>query len=441
MKWYSTLLDKTLGLSVEILLALPLLLTVNLAWFDFIPPGLWFGIHIFTYAIGLLIRRLFIKHRRWIPILIGVLFAFALGFYLGRGLIDDVILSLLFFFVYIRGMVVAEVPWSEIFPKPLYLVGLMTYFVATFFYGRIVELRPFLMWLTLTGIAATALCLFTINADVLRSAAQRDLKDTSSRPTIHRHNRRLTIGVFLIILILTAYRPLKDGLTALLTNIGAWLMRMISALFAALYKPITGEPPPPEVEGGMPMLPPVEEKAPSIFGEWIVRIVGYILLTAAAIALAYLLLRTLWKLTVFIIRLLKKLLSGLSHIDTYDGYQDEKESLMNWQALRKTTGKRLLSWMERLLAREPKWEDLKDDRQRARFLYRQFMIKCIREGYPYKRYLTPQETASELSLDFHKDEIMSGQLAKVYQKARYGNEEMQPEELLQLRQWMEKTKG
>jgi|GEM_PF-3157935 len=113
------------------------------------------------------------------------------------------------------------------------------------------------------------------------------------------------------------------------------------------------------------------------------------------------------------------------------GYTDERESLIKVGGLGKKLISPLSDWLQRLFSRQPGWKDMTTNRDRIRYLYRYFILGCIKDGYHYKDILTPKETMKDLlSWDTqgekteHVEEIVS-----VYERARYGEQDIEDGEV------------
>jgi hypothetical protein len=82
----------------------------------------------------------------------------------------------------------------------------------------------------------------------------------------------------------------------------------------------------------------------------------------------------------------------------------------------------LLARIARLLAREPQWEQLPNNREKIRYLYRHWMFDFMRRGYLFKRSLTPAETLMDLRLGEKGAEQSGRQLTSLYERVRYGGD-------------------
>lgn len=105
----------------------------------------------------------------------------------------------------------------------------------------------------------------------------------------------------------------------------------------------------------------------------------------------------------FLIRKIAKFL-GIGRWDNW--CRDEHKFL--WKERKAGTGRK------KRLKNDQKWADQVTNRQRVRFLFIEFMIKQIRNGFILGRQYTPDELAAQLALD--EDEKL---LFTSYDEARY----------------------
>ncbi len=91
------------------------------------------------------------------------------------------------------------------------------------------------------------------------------------------------------------------------------------------------------------------------------------------------------------------------------GGRDEKSFVFNEEEKPKKVKKRLKN--------ELKWQDQTDNAARVRFIFIDYMIRRIKNGYKMKRHMTPAEIGAEVAVE--KDEQM---LFAIYDKARYAGD-------------------
>lgn len=104
--------------------------------------------------------------------------------------------------------------------------------------------------------------------------------------------------------------------------------------------------------------------------------------------------------------------------------QARKRLTSNMKELRKNYTSQLKQWISDIFAREPEWEDLENNTEKIQFLYRRFILGCMMSGYQLKKYLTPNETALDLSQWNQEKTQSSNELISAYNQARYGDNEI-----------------
>lgn len=138
---------------------------------------------------------------------------------------------------------------------------------------------------------------------------------------------------------------------------------------------------------------------------------------------------------------LKRLLADRQRSDNWNqGYVDEKESLMNWQKLHGKYTDRLKQWLFRVFEKEPKWESLKNNGERVRYLYRHVILHCISIGYQYKKCLTPTEILYELK-ESGKVGHETERIMHMYNEVRYGGKEVSDSAVKQLKDYTDTLKN
>lgn len=274
----------------------------------------------------------------------------------------------------------------------LYWAGLALYFLAGIFYPRIEALQATVPLITWAGVFCLATALFVTNHQYLRYTSHSGDSGERLPAGLRRHNR-LFIGIIVAVALLLA------------AGVGRWIGGLLMALIRAVVRWLLRQPKEPEpleqpdveVQPMEPMLP-VE----SHDSDLLARILNYAfyifggLLMAALLGFAlYWLYKNaggIWR------KAMDRLLSLLRRESApaeQAAFRDEETSLFTWESA-------LQGWRkigERLLrtGKPPeRWEDMKDNRERVRYLYRLFLRKEHEQGYLLKPHLTPRETVEEL---------------------------------------------
>ncbi|MDU4697232.1 MAG: hypothetical protein E6Y08_15560 [Paenibacillus sp.] len=275
----------------------------------------------------------------------------------------------------------------------LYWAGLGLYFLAGIFYPRIGALQGTVSLITWSGVFCLATALFVTNHQYLRYTSHSGDSGERLPAGLRRHNR-LFIGIIIAVALLLAAgvgRWIGGLLMSLLRAVVSWLLRQPK-------EPEPLEQPDIEAPPMEPMLPPVE----SHDSDLLVQILNYAfyvfggLLIVALLGFAlYWLYKNAGGIWRKAIDRLLSLLGRESAPPEQAAFRDEETSLFTWEsALQgwRKIGERLLRTGKPL----ERWEDMKDNRERVRYLYRMFLRKEHEQGYRIQPHLTPRETVEEL---------------------------------------------
>lgn len=327
----------------------------------------------------------------------------------------------------------------------LYLWGMALYLLAGIVFPRLPQLASYLSVLTWTGALCLAWTLFATNREFLQySTFSKEAAGQRLPRGLRRHNS-LWIGVIMaaaFLLAAGAGRYIAEGLLAFIRMIFGWLGRP-SAEETPIQEPVL-----PPMEMNLP-----EQGQPDRLAQWL-NMIFYVFGIVALLALiglcGYLLYkkarnsRGIWR------RLVDRLLSLLRRNNRSEeeaAFVDEETRL----SILETT---LNKWKDRLNPfsrigrRAERWEDLCDNRERVRYLYRNALRAEQAEGYEVKSYLTPRETEEDIrrlpvagkpgrtasSRDQRRS--MADTLLGVYYRVRYGEQEPQDEEVARIRREM-----
>jgi predicted nucleotidyltransferase len=179
------------------------------------------------------------------------------------------------------------------------------------------------------------------------------------------------------------------------------------------------------------ILPEMEVGEPSLFAiilEKIIMVIG----GAVSLVLIWFALKILFRLIKEAFKWLLEFLKSYVMYQENVGFIDEKEKLIGLADIGRDYRDRFQNWLKSILEREPKWEELQNNHQRIRFLYRHLILRCLSRGYTYKKYLTPKETALDI-LDWDGDispEIRD--LTHAYDETRYGQTAIEDSKVHQL---------
>lgn len=414
---------------LELLAFFPVFLTIGVF---LIPHGIWIWIAslAFLYLVGLILGSYLLKKPRYTHFISELLITSLLAWLIGdnRYLI---ILILIFGCVILdRGIRFSRMSWIEMFPAPLLWMGLTVYLIGGTVYSLVPIFKSYFSYLAWAGLVYTIITLFIINSEQLKAAS---LPDKNKTPTvssiIQKNNRILVLLTIALVGVVSYFNRLREWVTRAFKGLLRTIIDIILYIADLIYEPITGVEQSPG-QNSMDMLPQ-EIKEP----HWIVRVLEILFMVIAGIIFIILLLygiRILYKLLKELYNHIMNILRGKLSFEEESGYIDEKESLMNLADIGKDYMNRFQDWIKKIMERQPKWEELVDNHERIRFLYRNLILKCIKEGYTYKKYLTPKETSKDIQNWFRKNDDNIDDLIHIYDRIRYGFKDIEDKKVNKL---------
>ncbi|UKS26738.1 DUF4129 domain-containing protein [Paenibacillus sp. HWE-109] len=330
-----------------------------------------------------------------------------------------------------RGLRSAKEGWEAIFPVATFVVAGMIYLAGVPIMGRIVSFQPYMFGLNGFGFCSLILFFFTTNRSQLLNAtlASSERAAASSLSTTVKRSSRIWLITFIVLIVAVAYfRQIQHAMLAFLRGAILWMLELFRSDAPA-------NPPEPSPSAPPPVLPPAGPAGDpswlSILMHYVQVVVGYLLVIAFILFVLYLIVSKLAPLVASLLRrLMNRSLSEQQGADV-EGFTDEKENLLTWHELPR------LWWQQAMNRREQdksaaKWAQLPNNQERIRLLYRIVMRQAAKSGYSYKKSLTPNETELDLrSIDQLPDQTIQA-VTSVYNKIRYGNEDISDQELDQL---------
>ncbi|KIL41791.1 hypothetical protein SD70_05475 [Gordoniibacillus kamchatkensis] len=323
-----------------------------------------------------------------------------------------------------RGMAVTSAA-SRAADVPRYGVGIATYAISGIVCSRLPEWSAYMPWLTAAGIVSLAILLFRWNGQLL----QRETLSAESRPVpaaARRHNRLMVAAVIVLSTFVAA--ATSEAVGRMLLQL---LRELIGILASAPGKRQADVPPPPQPPP--PQLPPPGEPG------WLARaldLLVYVAGIAAAAAAILLLARSAYRrrreIAAWAGRMLARiaaLLGRASRPAENAGYTDEESVIWSWELAEKALKR---SWLRRFAggAAGVRWNELRSNGERVRYLYRQWLGRLRRAGFAAPGHLTPEEIR-RAAADWEREAAAgrssvsgagSGQadkLIELYYKARY----------------------
>ncbi|WP_409344129.1 DUF4129 domain-containing protein [Paenibacillus sp. MBLB4367] len=336
--------------------------------------------------------------------------------------------------------------WPELFPTVCYAVGLISYFLVSVIARFAEAWKPYSSLLWWVGLAAVLASLFLSNRRHLQANAYTGDDSSELAASVRSQNTIWTVVVFVVVLIAAAFTRIKDALAAAFKSLVQFIFWFFS-LFASDGQKAEQTPEP--TPAPQQQLPPPGE--PSRLAELLEKLffaLTYVLLAAAVLYGLYRLVKfALPLLRRWLHRLMEQWGLGRSADEARNGYVDEKQSLLDWAEVPAAWGKSLRDRLSALLAREPKWDDMRTNRERVRYLYRLTVLQAMKRGYDWEPGSTPAETMKQLGNRHNRipgqgqDAAASGSpadpaasaLSSAYEEARYGERDPSDDRTAKLR--------
>lgn len=428
-------------------------------WFLFLP--VWFTLSILIFGdkgpgpmiaalgmaavvvMGAMMRTLVRTGKVWLFVIFIVICTVAAGVGWPGPLVERVVAAVLAGVFFTRATMYGSRSWEQLIQVRVTWVCLILYFVGYFFYSKAPLLQPYHDTFTICAIIALAIVLILTNTmHVTATSLAQDQDDKATVRPILRTNRLYLIVIFVVIIGISLY-----------DQIWTYLSDSLSRLLSMIRLPSFGSDNPVQEQDipgnlileGSPDSNPVRNNS---FVEQLVKWVTIVFILAILVAAIFYAIKG----GRILYRRLLALLGKKVEEQEDTGYVDEKESLLDKAA---KDNRRLFKEMwRRLTEREPKWNDLTNNRERARFLFRKWLQRMRNSGLELKQQLTPREIFQEASLHELQGAGQSGKRSDgramqrdaassrsheasliAYHKARYAPPDTEPstEEIEQMR--------
>ncbi len=426
---FQRIIIKWLQSSFELILFFPMILIIGVLVPLLVSIEVWFFYLTLFPLMGILYANLFRWSKRWLSFLVGMISSgFFVYILIGNNYLDMIswgIGTTLFY----RGVMLWPRPWSDLFPTNLLWICLSFYFISSPFFIRLEPMQPYYGLLTIAGMISVLLVLWMSNLNNIQSINRSGRKTGHISSVMLKQNRLAVIFIAAFIFIIAFFQNIKD----ILVNFILMLIRfVVLAILFIMNLFSSDEEIVEETSVGQPEMPDFgfeEEKEPS-FLSWLFDMFMYVMVFLILAVLIVFALRAVIKLIIKGVKLLIEFLKSRQPLSTETtSYVDEKSKIISFKELRDIYKDRLQQWLADLLKKEPKWEDLNNNKDRIRYVYRHWLLKKIASGYTFKSNLTPKETAQELSQWKGREEDQS-ELISVYQKARYSHEDISNQEVI-----------
>ncbi|QAY66002.1 hypothetical protein [Paenibacillus protaetiae] len=333
-----------------------------------------------------------------------------------------------------RGLLTGFANGDYPFQSGVMVAGILIHMAAQVARLGLDELKNCESLLTVTGIASVIVYFFMMNGQLVNGESDTGSgRSGTAMRLFKRQNRYLTAFIVIIITAIGLFRVweqmIEDAVKRLVHRIVQWLSR-------------PGDSPPPTAEPANNMQPQLPEDKPSVPPHWL-QVLEHVLKIAGTVLVILAICAALFYIGRYVSRWLNKSLSRLMEKQRAkeaddQGYEDEVESLMS-----------LTKWSDQLKQKlrsmapgrnEGRAWDSLSGAERVRLLYNLRLRGYMKKGYPFKSYLTPKETASDLEAWRSTMKAEERALFKLYEQVRYGEASPERSETEPLKPLLDKEK-
>lgn len=409
LRWFWALIEY-LMLLPAILIVSGLLLPVNYALiFIFTLP-----LHTLT---AIIVTVLLKKFRNILVYGIGAIYIFLLSWawlvvssFNFKYMLVFIVGSTLFF---IRGVKKATGSGTLIF---FYTGGLVIHGISLFFLSRVTVINPYFNIAIMASIVYVAVAFPLANRHFLIIESQQRNSLSIMPRSVIRGNRIIVFVILATIGLLSIGKYLIEAFNYLVKVIvGAvdGLMKFLSSSGQSSQQPL-------EINSPPPMDMSQAESNP------LVEIISEILSVLLVLIILYFFTKYLIKNHK---RIIKNIFDFFSRIlsrfqkwsSTEQSYTDRQEFLLKTDELKRA------SFLRRLLKREKRWKDMKDNSSRTRFIYTKFVLDSIRKGFRFRLSDTPSETVERINGEIKGSRGKHQLMKDAYNQVCYGKKEISDE--------------
>lgn len=444
----SNYIKRSFRLWLSCLMEIGICLPLWIVGAEYLMPGgpitvIWFCV-LLLLSFGGVMLRLYLQvmwQRLGISILLGVL----LGIAITNG--SWVMLVWVCFsgaFYALQGMTVG----TRLHNYKLYGWGVIFYLVSGILFPRFHGLASWMPLLTGTGVATLVLTLFIMNEGHLRYSTLSSESAPNLPGRLRRHNRIYIAAIVIAATLLAAGagKWISSTLWRFVKMVVGWLTRTSPGESEQIQEEVVDIPP-------LEPILPQEVTSPGLLSQ-ILNIMAYVIGAVIIAGLLALLMYWLYKNVGGFWRKSIDSLLGLLRRSGQDEpvtpYQDEEKNIFSWDRVSKKLRdlSSPLTWIGR---RTERWEDMNDNRERVRYLYRRLLHLELAAGYEPKPNLTPMEQEREYKKWLEQNEpnkktstqaksargkrgASSEPLISLYYRVRYGDERPDDEEVVNIKE-------
>lgn len=354
-------------------------------------------------------------------VLVGTVFiAIAEGIFFLRGAFAGGIMAILLLFS-MRDATLDYPQWTGTHGMS---IGLILYLIAGAAAASLIEAPLLREVFWIEGLIFLGFSAYYLNNDnMLTGLATR--KNAKPPKSLVTGNRILTVIFAAIAALVIFWSRLQDAAG----RFALWFTQTVLILLYKLATLLSGDQ--GSSGGGGEQQNPAEtfsdfgETEPSTF--WVImEKVLVVVAVVVGLALLFLFLRTLFRLILRVVRYLRDYWARFA-AETGEDYEDEQIDLFDLDDLKEQTKQRLVKAVRKFTTRQKKWEDM-DLRERVRFCIRQLYNRAGYSNGELKA-LTIREAVPMLP----KVDMTGDELASLYEKARYSEEDPSEQEAAKLR--------
>lgn len=420
--------------SMEWLCVAPLLLLAGIYFVPAPSVGWWFSFFPLMIFVGLLLKIVWPDAKRFVFIAVLWVISFGGSFLLVNDVLLILVTSIVGTVFAIRGALYLERSQEELFPIPVMWFSVAIYFVSYFIFTYVERFEGYGAVVTWLGVVFVVMILLQSNKSHLRAETSIEGKETSLYTPLKWKNRMFILLTVIVILLIVNFRLVQGAFQRLIDILAYFISKIPS--------PFGSEDGPREIAPTLPFMPDEGEAAGTSIFQMILYGLGYVIATVAVLYMAYLLVKNMGRLLKYLFGLVKKifhqLLDRMEQTNESKSYIDEKESMIDWKEWGSDLANRAKERLSTLVRRKESWNKLTNNRDKVRFLYREFLSNQIKLGYDVKKYKTVKEVIGDLENEGKLDLTEAEKLERVYSLAKYSNSTIEDAEVEAIKEIVEK---
>ncbi|TCT11604.1 hypothetical protein EDC18_1211 [Natranaerovirga pectinivora] len=427
---------------IEIIIFLPLLIMFSIYILNVNEVYLWLITLLFSYGAGSIFRKIVGKNKNVaLYLIIGVIISFVnIQWFFDYSIFQVFILTLLNTFIFYRGKSFMDNEWGGLLPSNIIMMCIVSYTLLLLSFFYVEKLKPYNSMIQVAAVITLIIGLIRINALEIKMIVTPDNDKVNVPKSLVKNNLVLTVVAIVLIFIVSTINHIRDIILTVIKSIGK-VIYFLYGLFTNMISYSTSENMGPgELEYIDSAIIKDETLLDKII-EVIKLVVLYGVIILIGILFIYLMAVIFHKVIKGLISFFKILMEYLNKENKNVLYEEEKEMIMNWKDLKEKYLEKINNWIDKSIEKEKKWEDLKDNKERIRYLYRVWIFQKIKNGYSFKSSYTPEEVYTDLC-KWNGDMAYEGseELIKLYNKSRYGNKELEDKIVIELRNTIDKKK-